>query len=226
MTPAELAVLCLVYFATSVVSVVTGATSLIIVPVLLSFGVEPRTALATNMLALVWLSARATEIFFRGGEIERRHLPSLLALAFIGSVVGALVVFAIPPNLIRAVVAVAMLTVGFAVLYPLSEDYPPWVETPARATSYAVTFLLAIYGGFFSGEYVTMLTAAWVFLLHVPFKHAVATTKLANLVSSLAAVAVFAARGTIDWRLGALLSVSAFLGAMLGARWTLRLNET
>ncbi len=41
MTPSELALICMVYFATSVISVVTGATSLITVPVLLSFGVAP-----------------------------------------------------------------------------------------------------------------------------------------------------------------------------------------
>jgi uncharacterized membrane protein YfcA len=215
----------MVYFATSVISVVTGATSLITVPVLLSFGVEPRTALATNMLALACLSAGAVEVFFKSGEIERPGLPWLLALTFAGSVAGALLVFEVRQNLIRIIVAVAMLTVGLAVLHPLPRDDIPRSRTPARVTAYVVTFILAIYGGFFSGGYVTILTAAWTALLHMPFKHAVATTKLANLVSSLAAVAIFAARGAIDWRLGVLVSAAAFLGAMLGARWTLALNE-
>jgi uncharacterized membrane protein YfcA len=226
-TVSELALLCLVFFGTSIVSVVTGATSLITVPVMLSLGVEPRTALATNMLALTSLSAGASLPFLGGGQFERRGLLSLLALTFVGSLAGALLVFAVPENLIRIIVAVAMLTVGIVVLHPASQaNAPRSTKTTSRLTGYAVTLLLAIYGGFFSGGYVTMLTVAWITLLNMPFRRAVATTKLANLISSLSAVAIFAARGAIDWRLGAVLSAAAFLGGILGARWTLLLNET
>ncbi|MDQ3397513.1 MAG: sulfite exporter TauE/SafE family protein, partial [Deinococcota bacterium] len=49
MTPLELAALIAIFFVTSVIGVVTGANSLITVPVMLQFGVEPRTAIATNM---------------------------------------------------------------------------------------------------------------------------------------------------------------------------------
>jgi di/tricarboxylate transporter len=50
--------LCLVaaFFFTAGISVVTGGTSLLTVPVMLSFGVDPRVAVATNMVALIFLS--------------------------------------------------------------------------------------------------------------------------------------------------------------------------
>jgi uncharacterized protein len=41
-----------VFFATSCVSVITGSTPLITVPVMFQFGIESRTAVATNMFAL------------------------------------------------------------------------------------------------------------------------------------------------------------------------------
>jgi uncharacterized membrane protein YfcA len=225
MTLNELALLSLVFFAISVISVVTGATSLITVPVLLSVGVEPRTALATNMLALTLLSTGGAVPFLMRGEFERRGLPCLLGLTFIGSFAGALLVFALSEDLLRIIVAVAMVTVGIVILRPMRPTETVRSNTARRLTGYVVTLLLAAYGGFFSGGYVTMLTAAWIALLGMSFKQAVATTKFANLISSLAAVAIFAARGAIDWHLGALLSAAAFLGAILGARWTLRLNE-
>jgi hypothetical protein len=50
MPTAKLLTLVAVFFLTSIVSVVTGSTSLITVPVMISFGMEPRIAIATNML--------------------------------------------------------------------------------------------------------------------------------------------------------------------------------
>jgi hypothetical protein len=56
---------------------------------------------------------------------------------------------------------------------------------------YAATFLLAIYGDFFSGGYVTMLTAAFVLLFGMTFLQAVGTTKVINVFSSGVATLVF-----------------------------------
>ncbi len=50
------ALLSAAFFLTAVVSFVTGGTSLITVPVMLQCGMDPHVAVATNMLALVFLS--------------------------------------------------------------------------------------------------------------------------------------------------------------------------
>jgi uncharacterized membrane protein YfcA len=57
-----------IFFATSSVSVITGSTSLITVPVMFQFGIEPRTAVATNMFALVFLSIGGSLPFLREGK--------------------------------------------------------------------------------------------------------------------------------------------------------------
>lgn len=64
MTNMEISALAAAFFFISAVSVVTGSTSLLTVPLLLQFGVEPRTALATNMFALTWMSAGGRCRFF------------------------------------------------------------------------------------------------------------------------------------------------------------------
>ena len=46
---------------------------------------------------------------------------------------------------------------------------------------YALTFLLGIYGGLFSGGYVTILTAIFVATFRMTFIEAIATTKLINI---------------------------------------------
>jgi uncharacterized protein len=93
-----------------------------------------------------------------------------------------------------------------------------------EVTGYASAFLLSIYGGFFSGGYVTMLTAAFVVFFGMTFLQAVATTKVINVFSSGVATLVFVWRGVVDLNLGIILGVSMFLGALLGSRITLRLS--
>ena len=61
----------------------------------------------------------------------------------------------------------------------------------AELSGYAATFLLGIYGGFFSGGYVTMLTPIFVVCFSMTFVQAVANTKLVNIFSSLVATLIF-----------------------------------
>jgi hypothetical protein len=66
----KLAILVAVFFVTSVISIVTGSTSLITVPVMIAFGVEPHVAVATNMMALIFMSVGGSLPFARKGVVE------------------------------------------------------------------------------------------------------------------------------------------------------------
>ena len=56
------------------------------------------------------------------------------------------------------------------------------------------------------------------------FLQGVATTKVINVVSSAVATAVFLWRGVVDVKLGMVLGISMFLGALLGSRIALKLH--
>jgi uncharacterized membrane protein YfcA len=90
------------------------------------------------------------------------------------------------------------------------------VSPSAIWTGHIVTFLLAIYGGFFSGGYVTMLTAAFVILFGMTFLQAVATTKVVNVFSSGVASLVFLWRGVVDILLGVILGVVMWFRGVIG----------
>src|SRR5579863_1121698 len=102
------------------------------------------------------------------------------------------------------------------------------VESPAspiqRILGYVLTLALAVYGGFFSGGYVTMLTAVFAMFFHMKFVESIAATKLMNLFSSIVAVFIFAWRGIVDWRLGVILGIAMFVGGLLGGTIALKMN--
>jgi hypothetical protein len=228
MSTPQLVVLIAIFFLTSVLSVVTGSTSLITVPAMISLGMEPHVAIATNMLALTFMSVGGSLPFIRSGAIRRPYLPVSIFLTVIGSGLGAFLMFAVPVRALRFTVAVAMIAVTVLTLAKrdigLSTSEVP-VSRWAVRTGYSVTFLLAVYGGFFSGGYVTMLTASFVVLFGLSFLQSVATTKVINVVSSAVATAVFLSRGVVNGKLGVILGVAMFCGAMLGGRIALRLSS-
>lgn len=228
MNDADLAVIVLIFFVTSIISVVTGSTSLITVPVLLQYGVSPATALATNMFALVWMSLGGTIPFLRTTTLPRERLPLLTGLTLVGSIFGALLVPVIPPRAIPLVISMAVLSMGlFALIYGKAEAVAVQAAPSSRmqASGYVLTFLLAIYGGFFSGGYVTLLTAVCVATFGFTFVQAVAVTKWLNVVSSLAASCIFMGQGLVDYRLGAVLGATMFLGAVIGGHLAVRLGN-
>jgi len=127
---------------------------------------------------------------------------------------------------LQIVIALAMIGVGLFSL--VNKNFGENRREPAffrtAAAGYAATFGLAVYGGFFSGGYVTLLTAAFVVFFGMTLLESVASTKVMNVFSSGVATAIFISRGIVDLRLGLTLGVSMFLGALLGGRITLLLK--
>src|SRR5262245_7766453 len=114
-----------IFFLTSTISVVTGSTSLITVPVLFQFGIEPRIALATNMLALTFMSIGGALPFIGKSMIDRRRLPLLVILTVISSLIGALLVFIVPANAIPLIISLAMIAVAmFSIAQPQAGIIP------------------------------------------------------------------------------------------------------
>lgn len=228
MTTIQLLVLITVFLIASVISVITGSTSLITVPIMLQFGVEPRTALATNMLALTLMSVGGTLPFIGKGVIDRRRLPLLIVLTLAASILGALLVLVVPSKSMPLIISISMIVVTVLSIANRNAGVVPAEVIPSRIVEiagYTVTFILGIYGGFFSGGYVTLLTAAYVMLFRMTFVQAIATTKLINIFSSLVATLIFMMQGIVDYKLGVILGLTMFMGGIIGGRITLSLSS-
>lgn len=227
MPAAKLLILIAVFFFTSTISVITGSTSLITVPVMISLGIEAHVAIATNMLALTFMSVGGSSPFAGKQVISRSRLGTSILLTVIGSGMGATLLLTVPVRALRLIIAAAMIAVAaFSIanrnVGAVTHDAPQ--SRVAEMAGHAATFFLGVYGGFFSGGYVTMLTAVFVVLFGMTFLQAVATTKFINVFSSGVATVVFLSRSLVNLRLGIILGMSMFVGALLGGRLTLLLD--
>jgi len=221
MSDLGLIILVVLFFVTSIVGVVTGSNSLITVPVMFQFGIEEKRAIATNMFGLTFMAIGATIPFIRQGKIEPRKLTPLIVLTVVGSALGAMLVGYITNQSIKLIVSIAMFVV---VAFTLLRS-GPGKSASIPTVGYIATFFLAIYGGLYSGGYVTILTAAFVAFLGMDYAESVGSTKFVNVFSSGVATLVFVWQGLVDYRLGAILAVTMFVGAYVGAHYAAKMNE-
>jgi uncharacterized membrane protein YfcA len=208
-TGLPLLILILVFFLTSGISVITGSTSLL-------------------TFALTFMSVGGFLPYLRDNVIDRKRIPWLITLTLAGSGCGGMLLLVVPQSSITVVVSIAMIGVGMFSLFYREAGLQTSEMRPgqfAEFTGYTLTFILGIYGGFFSGGYVTILTAVYVLCFRMTFLEAVATTKVANVFSSGISTLIFMRHGLIDYRLGAALGATMFIGALLGSHVARRLGN-
>ena len=222
-----LIILIVVFFLTSVIGVVTGSNSLIAVPVMFQLGIDPKVAVATNMFGLVFMSIGGTIPFVRQKKIEYDKMSPFVLITVISSTLGALLVGVLSSDSLKLVVSAAMIFVALFTLARHKTGVSDEVRPGRFAVpiTYVLTFILGIYGGLFSGGYVTMLTAVLVGIYGMRYGEAVASTKLINVFSSLIATIVFMWQGLVDYKLGLIIGVAMFVGAYVGAHYASKLND-
>ena len=227
MSNSALLLLIVLFFVMSAVGVVTGSNSLVTVPVMFQFGIDPKVAVATNMFGLIFMNVGATIPFMRQGILDYRKLSPLVAITLVSSAIGALLVGLITSQSIKLIVSIAMIAVALFTLFKRDAGIAEVARVSAKATVlvYVLTFLLGIYGGLYSGGYVTVLTTVYVAFFGMTFTEAVASTKFINVFSSFIAAAIFMWQGLVDYKLGLILAVTMFIAAYIGAKTVTKLND-
>lgn len=152
----------------------------------------------------------------------------MISLTLLGSIIGALFVLVVPSKSMPLIISVLMIVVAVFSITNRNAGIVSRIGKPSKIAEvggYVATFVLGVYGGFFSGGYVTMLTAAYVSLFQMTFVQAVANTKFINIFSSLIATIIFFTQGIVDYKLGIILSITMFVGGIVGSRVALRLSN-
>jgi uncharacterized membrane protein YfcA len=227
MTFLQEVILIFLFLITSFIGVVTGSNSLITVPVMFQFGIDPKVAVATNMFGLTFMSIGASIPFLRQRTINFRRTWPLIVLTLISSTLGALLAVFMTGGSLKLTVSAAMIIVAMFILLKRNIGVRPVeaITTKAAVLTYFLAFLLGVYGGLYSGGYVTILTTILVAFFGMTFSEAVASTKVINIFSSLVATAVFMWQGLVDYTLGIILSITMFLGAYAGAHYASKMND-
>jgi uncharacterized membrane protein YfcA len=218
-----LALLALAAMAAGFVDAVVGGSGLIQIPALLLGlpGAAPVQVLATNKLAAIFGTTVSSATYFRRVRPDPRTFGPLMALAFLGSGLGALVASQIPASAFEPIVLVALVVVGaYVLLKPRLGEVTALRFAGHRHTAVAMVTGLAI--GFYDGALGPGTGSFFVFalvgLLGYSFLEASAKSRLANWATNLAALCVFVPQGAVLWKVGLVMGVCNLAGGYVGAR--------
>ena len=205
------------------VDAVVGGGGLIQLPALVvAFpAAAPVQVLATNKLGSVCGTTVSSATYYRRVRPDPRVFLPLMALAFLGSLAGAVVASYLPRSVFDPIVLVVLLVVGgYVLLRPAMGE-----ETALRFSGRTHT-LLAMGAGLLIGFYDgaigpgtgSFFVITLVGLLGYSFLQASAKARLANWATNLAALCVFVPQGAVMWKTGLVIGLANLAGGYVGAR--------
>lgn len=170
----------------------------------------------------MWGSGAASVSFWRAGRVDRAQAMFAFPLGFIGSIVGANLVLGISKGALRPVV-IGMLIFAAVVLVIKKPTRVSDEDRPKRrGVAALLAFCIGAYDGFFGPGTGTFLIVGFVALCGRSLLNASADAKIVNFASNVAAVAIFAWRGTILWQVALPMAVGQLLGGVVGTRLALK----
>jgi uncharacterized membrane protein YfcA len=227
LTTTTLVLLALAALTAGFVDAVVGGGGLVQLPALLLGlpGAAPVEILATNKLASICGTTVSSATYYRRVRPDPRTFGPLMALAFVGSMAGALVASHIPSSVFDPLVLVVLVVVGtYVVLTPSLGERTELRFSGHRHTAAAMATGLAI--GFYDGALGPGTGSFFVFtlvgLLGYSFLEGSAKARLANWATNLAALCIFVPQGAVLWKVGLLMGAANLLGGYVGARTAVR----
>ncbi len=226
-------VLALAAFAAGVVDAIGGGGGLLTVPVLLSAGLPPQVALATNKGQAVFGAVSSAVSFWRRGGLDRGRAPVAFFFGAVGSAIGATLLLWMRPEPLKPVVLGLLVVAAVLVAWPRKPrarqseragspaegalPHPVGLRSP-RLVLAVLALVLGSYDGFFGPGVGTMLIVAFAYLFDDTLTRASGNAKVVNLASNLAAFTLFALRGRVLWAFALPMALANASGAYVGAR--------
>ncbi|WP_323013262.1 TSUP family transporter [Devosia sp.] len=205
------------------VDAIAGGGGMITVPALLSAGLPPVAALATNKMQSVVGTTMATFTYWRRGFVSLRMLLPAVAFTYAGSLLGALIVRQIDVSLLTIAVPVALIAIALYFLFaPNLSDADRTARLPFGLFVPVMGALIGFYDGIFGPGTGSFLTIGFVMLFGLGLTRASGNTKLLNLTSNLAALTIFIPAGDVVWPAALAMAAGQLAGGYIGARTGIR----
>ncbi|MGZ4495629.1 MAG: sulfite exporter TauE/SafE family protein [Nocardioides sp.] len=215
--------LALAALAAGFVDAVVGGGGLIQLPALVvAFpAAAPVHVLATNKLGSICGTSVSSATYYRRVRPDPRVFLPLMALAFAGSLGGAVVASHLPRSVFDPVILVTLVLVGgWVLLRPSTGEVTALRFAGHRHTLAAAGagLVIGFYDGAIGPGTGSFLVITLVGLLGYSFLEASAKARLANWATNLAALCVFVPQGAVMWKVGLVMGGANLLGGYVGAR--------
>jgi uncharacterized membrane protein YfcA len=210
-------------FGAGWVDAVVGGGGLIQLPALvLAFpSAAPVQILATNKLSSICGTSVSSITYYRRIKPDLRTAIPMAAVAFAGSLGGALIGSHIPKSAFNPIILVVLVGVGAYTLFRPQLGAETLLRFSGHRHLIAAGFTgaaVGVYDGSLGPGTGSFFVFLLVGLLGYGFLEATAKAKIANFATNLAALVIFVPQAAVMWKTGLLMGACNLLGGYLGAR--------
>ena len=213
-------------FGAGTINAVVGSGSLITFPTLIWVGLPPVVANVSNTVGLVPGAASGAWGYRRELAGQRGRLLRLGAGTLTGSLVGAILLLVLPPDVFATVVPALILLACLLVVIQ------PWLvrrlaDRPRRDHGgplvWLAIFATGMYGGYFGAAQGVLLIAVLAVGLDETLQRVNAAKNVLGGLANLIAGVLFIVVADVNWAAAGLVAAGAVVGGLLGARVARRL---
>jgi hypothetical protein len=213
-------------FGAGTINAVVGSGSLITFPTLIWVGLPPVVANVSNTVGLVPGAASGAWGYRRELAGQRGRLLRLGAGTLTGSLVGAILLLVLPPDVFATVVPALILVACLLVVIQ------PWLvrrlaDRPRRDHGgplvWLAIFATGMYGGYFGAAQGVLLIAVLAVGLDETLQRVNAAKNVLGGLANLIAGVLFIVVADVNWAAAGLVAAGAVVGGLLGARVARRL---
>lgn len=217
----EYLIVCPLVFLAGFIDAIAGGGGLISLPAYLIAGLPPHAAIGTNKFSACLGTTVATWHYARKGIIHWKHALPAVVTALTGSCLGAELALWVDAEAFKLVMLIVLPLTGFYVLFkkPFKADKKPYSDVKTVLITLVLSFLIGIYDGFYGPGTGTFLILLLTAVAHVSLNEAAGTTKIINLSTNLAALAVFLLNGVVLFPLALVAAVFGIAGNYMGANY-------
>lgn len=222
LTPLHFLIVCPLIGIAGYIDSIAGGGGLISLPAYLISGLPVHTCIATNKLSSCMGTAVATAKYARSGFIDW-HLGVFCAAASLaGAALGANAALLISDGLFRILMLIILPLTALYVFKKKdlfsSEDQKTLPFAKAAVLSSVIALALGMYDGFYGPGTGTFLILLLTRFAHMDLQRANGITKVINLSSNVASLAVYLLNAQVLLPLGLCAGAFSILGNYLGSR--------
>jgi uncharacterized protein len=220
MSVIEMSLLWLAGLFMGIIGVTSGGGATVGVPLILLFGYPANMSIVAVKFGLLGSFVTGT-LAYRGAKKPIVKLPTYIwPLSIVGSILGANLVLAIDPHILRFIIIVLLvfvLILTFTVKPSKTQEHTS-VSSLKKTLGCAVIFFLCVYSGFFGAGFGSFLIFALIYFYGYSFlESASIATTLALLVVGASTI-TFLLKGAVNFDLGIPLMVSCAIGGFVGVK--------
>ncbi|TLD83289.1 hypothetical protein LS70_005975 [Helicobacter sp. MIT 11-5569] len=205
-----------------VVGSISGGAGMVTMPLLLSSGLNPLAALATNKLQACVGSFTGAAHYYAQGLVDMRTNSLCIGIAVVFASFGAISVQFIESGILSKLLPFVMIAIGAYFLFSRNISDTDRAKSPHIALLYGTCAAASFYGGFLGVGIGTLVLTMFVSIGGYGLSKALASSRWVVFSINIASTLFFTLSGNVLWVLGLVMCVGQAIGASIGAKLAIK----